>query len=288
VPAVGGLYNGMIAPVNPYSIRGVLWFQGEANTSDPDYYAQMFPGLIRSWRAAWRQGDFPFLFVQLAPFGEIVEQPQDSDWARLREAQLLTSLTVPNTFMAVITDWGHETDIHTKPKQPVGERLATLARAKVYGEKIVGEGPLLRSAAYTGGKALLSFANIGRGLEARKMAREDITTDRGSKKAGGALHAKANTDNSPVPLAGFAIAGADGKFVNATAVIDGENVVVSSPQVAEPTQVRYGWADYPTGNLFNKDGFPATPFRTDGPPLNLDPPKSPPKPQPQRQSRPSR
>ena len=145
-PVTSRLYNGMIAPLIPFGIRGVIWYQGEANVRQAADYQALFGTLIRGWRREWGERDFPFLFVQLAPHLKIVDQPQESNWAAQREAQLRTSQSVPNTGMAVITDWGHETDIHVKQKQPVGERLsARSARALVYGEKLVYSGPLYQS-----------------------------------------------------------------------------------------------------------------------------------------------
>ena len=266
-PAPGSLYNGMIAPLQPFAIRGVIWYQGEANTSNPARYRTLFPALIRSWREDWEQGDFPFLFVQIAPYGKIVHEPQESAWAELREAQLLTSMTVPQTAMAVATDLGHETQIHPQPKQPVGRRLALLARAVVYGEQIVDSGPLYTGMTIEGNKAVLSFAHVGTGLVAKTMVLVDVRKDGRSGLTGGALRVK---DDGPaaagVKLEGFAVCGSDRRFVNAEAEIRGEQVLVGSPAVPHPIAVRYGWADYPTGNLFNREGLPASPFRTECPP----------------------
>lgn len=231
---IAGLYNAMIHPLLPYAIRGAIWYQGESNSGQAYQYRKLFPTMIKDWRTAWGQGDFPFLFVQLAPFTAIVKEPGDSNWAELREAQLLTLTASPNTGMAVITDVGEENDIHPKKKQPVGERLALAARAIAYGEQIEFSGPVYQAMQVKGDKVVLSFSHLGGGLEAR----------------GG-------------PLTGFAVCGADKKFVNAYAEIDGQTIVVSSPQVREPIAVRFGWANYPVVNLWNKAGLPATPFRTD-------------------------
>jgi sialate O-acetylesterase len=193
--------------------------------------------MIQSWRTAWGY-DFPFLFVQLAPFKKIVDQPQPSEWAELREAQFLTTQKLAHTAMAVITDTTDpatdQADIHPKNKAPVGERLALAARQKVYGEKIVGTGPVYESVKFEGNRAILSFTSIGSGLTVKDEK-----------------------------LTGFTVAGKDQKFVNAEATVEGNSVVVSSPEVKEPIAVRFGWADYPVVNLFNKEGIPATPFRTD-------------------------
>lgn len=228
------LYNGMIKPLQPYAIKGAIWYQGESNASRAYEYRTLFPAMIQSWRDDWKQGDFPFLFVQLAPFMRKVKQPEESAWAELREAQLLTARKVKNTAMAVITDVGDANDIHPGKKEPVGARLALAARALAYGEKLVYSGPEYDSHEVKDGKVILKFKNVGQGLAAR----------------GG-------------ELTGFTIAGADKRFVNAKAVIDGETVVVSAEGVSEPAAVRYGWCNCPEVNLWNKDGLPASPFRTD-------------------------
>jgi len=256
------LYNGMIAPLVSFGIRGVIWYQGEADTGDPALYRVLFPALIRGWRAEWGQGDFPFLFVQLAPYGKIVREPQLSSWAELREVQRQTSLTVPGTGMAVITDYGHETDIHPKPKQPVGERLALVARALVYDHKVVSSGPSYSTMKVAGDKVFLDFRHVGGGLEARPLVLENVVKDTRTGQTGGALHVQ-KEEVPGVSLQGFTLAGEDRRFVNARAEIRGDKVVVWNAEVARPLAVRYGWADYPTGNLFNKEGLPASPFRTD-------------------------
>jgi sialate O-acetylesterase len=198
----------------------------------------LFADLIRNWRNDWGQGDFPFLLVQLAPFKEIKTEPAESDWAELREAQWLATKTLPKVGMAVITDVGDPKDIHPQQKQPVGERLAVAAQAIAYGEKLTYSGPEYQRMEQRDDKIVLHFNHVGAGLEARD---------------GG--------------LKGFAICGADRKFVWANAEIVGKTVVVSSPAVTKPVAVRYGWADCPVVNLWNKDGLPATPFRTDDFPM---------------------
>ncbi|MHB0999456.1 MAG: sialate O-acetylesterase [Armatimonadota bacterium] len=230
----GQLYNGMISPLVPYAIRGAIWYQGESNTGTSYDYRKTFPAMINSWRKVWGQGDFPFLFTQIAPWQKIDPEPAESAWAELREAQLLSSKSVPNTAMAVITDSGDQIEIHPKKKEPVGVRLALAARALAYGEKVVYSGPTYRSMTIKGDRIVLEFDNIGSGLMAK----------------GG-------------DLTGFAIAGDDRKFVWAHASIQGGRVVVSSPQVDHPVAVRYGWANYPVVNLYNKESLPASPFRTD-------------------------
>ncbi|MGC8863189.1 MAG: sialate O-acetylesterase [Armatimonadota bacterium] len=235
-PAV--LYNGMIAPLIPYAIRGAIWYQGESNAGQAYRYEKRLTNMITNWRRAWGQGDFAFLMVQLAPYGKIVEEPTESAWAELREAQLMTTLHCPNTGMAVTMDVGDPEDIHPRNKKPVGERLALAARAMVYGDNVPYKGPRYSSMAIYGNRAILTFTDTGGGLEAR----------------GG-------------ELVGFAIAGEDRKFYNAKATIVGDRVIVSSPAVTKPVAVRYGWADAPTANLFGKDGLPASPFRTDNWPM---------------------
>jgi sialate O-acetylesterase len=224
----GGLYNAMIAPITPYTIRGATWYQGEANASAAHAYPyrRLFRLMIEDWRQAWGQGDFPFLFVQLANF------KANPHWPVLRESQTNT-LELRNTAMAVIIDIGNSTDIHPTNKQDVGLRLALAARATVYGEKIEYSGPMFRSFAAEGNRLRLWFDHTGGGLQAR----------------GGS------------ELTGFTMAGKDGRFVPAEARIDGKTIVVSSASVTEPVAVRYAWEDDPVCNLINREGLPASPFR---------------------------
>jgi sialate O-acetylesterase len=236
------LYNGMIAPLIPYAIKGAIWYQGESNAGRAFEYRTLLPAMIKNWRADWKLGDFPFLIVQLAPFQKIEAEPQESAWAELREAQLLTTKKVPNTAIAVITDVGDEKDIHPKWKAPVGERLALAARALANGEKIVYSGPVYRTMKVDGKKVILSFDHVGTGLVAK----------------GG-------------PLLGFTIAGQDRRFHRAEAEIHDDKVVVFSERVDRPVAVRFGWANYPVVNLWNKEGLPASPFRTDDFPMITDP-----------------
>lgn len=231
----GGLYNAMIAPLLNYRIKGVIWYQGESNAGRPQEYKTLFPALIQNWRALWKQGDFPFLFVQLANFMEARSEPCESDWAMLREAQLQT-LFLPNTGMAVTIDIGEWNDIHPLNKKDVGKRLALAARKVAYEENVAHSGPVYESMKIEGDRIVLSFKNIGGGLVSK----------------GG--------EN----LKHFAIAGADRQFAWAEAKIEGEKVIVWSDKVARPVAVRYAWADNPEGaNLYNKEGLPASPFRTD-------------------------
>lgn len=222
------LYNGMIAPLLPYAMRGVIWYQGEANVGRERQYQTLFPAMVADWRRAWGEGNFPFLFVQIAPFSGMTPE--------IREAQLLSWQRTTNTAMAVTIDCGDANDIHPAHKQPVGARLALAARALAYGEKIEYSGPVFESLKIKDGNAVLQFMHAGGGLVAK----------------GGALK-------------GFTLAGADKIFHSAQAKISGKTVVVNSPEVPQPVAVRYGWANVPEGDLFNVAGLPATPFRTDVP-----------------------
>jgi Domain of unknown function (DUF303). len=228
----GGLYNAMIAPLTGYAMRGVIWYQGENNArKDHAYiYRRLFQTLIEDWRRAWGEGQFPFLFVQLANF----ETGPQSEWPVLRESQV-KALDLVNTGMAVIIDIGEAHDIHPTNKQDVGHRLALAARAIAYKENVEYSGPLYRQVSTEPGQLRVWFDHPGAGLAAR---------GEGS-------------------LTGFTIAGPDRHFVPADARIDGDTVVVSSPDVKDPAAVRYAWAGDPVCNLINKDGLPASPFRSD-------------------------
>ncbi len=252
------LYNGMIHPLLNYRIQGAIWYQGESNAGAAYAYRELFPLMIQNWRTDWKEGDFPFFFVQLAPFMAVQKEPRDSAWAELREAQLLT-LKLPNTGMAVITDCGHERDIHPTPKRPIGERLARIARAKTYGEKIEYSGPVFQSMKVEGNKAVLTFDHAS-GLHAREL----VPTDgRKSKDGSEGFAWRVKEGSTKAELIGFAVAGDDKKFQNAKAEIAGETVIVTCDAVPNIVAVRYGWADHPLCNLYNRDGLPASPFRTD-------------------------
>lgn len=230
----GGLYNAMLAPFIPYAIRGAIWYQGESNADRAYQYRTLFPMMISDWRKRWKQGNFPFYYVQLANFYPRNNEPVESAWAELREAQLLT-LKKPNTGMAVIIDIGDAEDIHPRNKRDVGRRLAQWALAKDYGYDIPYSGPLYRSSVREGSSIRIEFDNVFGGLK---------TSDGG-------------------PLVGFSICGKDRRFVWADATIEGDTVVVSSAGVETPVAVRYGWSDNPEVNLTNDTGIPASPFRTD-------------------------
>jgi sialate O-acetylesterase len=230
----GALYNAMVAPLTNYGIKGILWYQGESNTGRAEEYAKLQPAQVADWRNQWGQGNIPFLYVQLPNFMDANYLPSESQWAALRESQL-KSLSVPNTGMAVGIDLGEWNDIHPDNKKDVGERLALIAQKLAYGENIVYSGPLYQSASIEGNKIIISFTNTGSGL-------------------------KANDDEE---LREFAIAGADKKFTWAKATIEGDKVIVWNDAIANPLYVRYAWADNPDVNLYNKEGLPASPFRTD-------------------------
>ena len=231
-----GLYNAMIAPMLNYSIKGVIWYQGESNTEHAGEYNKTFTALITDWRKQWHEGDFPFLYVQLPNFNEPDKKPSASQWAELREAQL-NALRLKNTAMAVTIDIGEWNDIHPLDKQDVGKRLALAARKIAYGEKnIVYSGPMYQSMKIKNNRIILSFTNIGGGL----------TTIDG--KAPGE----------------FAICGPDRQFVWAKARIEGNTITVWNDNISHPEAVRYAWADNPeNANVYNKEGLPASPFRTD-------------------------
>jgi len=236
--AVSTIYNGMVAPLIPYGIKGVVWYQGEANAWPPTatLYRTLLPTMVQDWRRRFNCGDFPFLIVQLPGFGDTHDQPADTSWAILRESQAITAQTLPHSGLAVTIDIGEAKNLHPKNKLDVGERLALVAEATVYGRNVESSGPVFHSATVEGRAIRLNFDHVGEGL----MTKGDA-------------------------LKGFAIAGVDGKFVWADAVIDGKTIIVSSPKVEAPVNVRYAWDDFPICNLFNKNGLPAMPFRTDVP-----------------------
>lgn len=251
------LFNGMIQPLLPCSIRGVIWYQGESNTSRAVQYRTTFPMLICDWRQRWGRGDFPFYFCQLANFNPKVAQPGESDWAELREAQTL-ALKLPNTAQAVLIDVGESGDIHPRNKKDVGLRLARLALARQYNKPVVDAAPMYESMTIQGGSIRLRFQNTAGGLVARALP--DIYIVNGLNAVTAPL-----VRNSPgSELEGFAICGEDRKWVWAEAkIIAPDTVVVSSPLIPAPIAVRYAWASNPTCNLYNDAGLPASPFRTD-------------------------
>lgn len=230
-----GLYNGMIYPIRDYKVCGAIWYQGEANTGRSQEYAPLLKSLITNWRELWNMPDMPFLLVQLPNFMPKSEQPSESGWAGVREAQLKVDMEVPNTALAVTYDVGEWNDIHPLNKKDMAHRLFLGARKLVYGERLVSSGPVYKSMKIDANKIILTFTETGSGLTTK-----------------GAI------------LKHFAIAGEDRKFVWADAVIRGNKVIVSSPEVEHPVAVRYAWANNPEeANLRNKEGLLASPFRTD-------------------------
>lgn len=232
------LYYGMIEPITPYTIRGAAWYQGEANTgpSKALEYRRLLPAMIREWRSKWKEGNFPFLIVQLANYMSPKSEPGPSGWAMLRESQSVIAATEPNCGLAVAIDLGETNDVHPFDKKNVGKRLALQAQKIAYGDnKTVVSGPTYKSMEVKGEEIILYFTNTGSGLAAK------------------------NGD-----LKQFAIAGADKNFVWASAIIKGDKIIVHAQGVQQPVAVRYAWADNPEGcNLYNKEGLPASPFRTD-------------------------
>ena len=234
------LYNGMLNPVIPYGIKGAIWYQGESNASRAQQYKRVFPNMIKDWRTKWGEGNFPFLFVQLANFKKPVDVPGESEWAELREAQTQT-LKLENTGMATIIDAGDALDIHPTDKQTVGCRLSLAARKVAYGENLIYTGPTYQSMKSEAGKIVITFDHTGKGL-------------------------KANGKYGYVN--GFTLASKDGAFKWAKAtILNNNSVIVSSNEVENPDAVRYGWADNPDDlNLYNSEGLPTNPFRTDSRP----------------------
>jgi sialate O-acetylesterase len=232
----GNLYNGMIAPLVPYSLRGAIWYQGESNANRyaAELYGLQLKTMILNWRRVWSNDQMPFIYVQLPNFHALQTEPVQTDGWVIVQEQMLKTLAVSHTGMAVTIDVGEANDIHPKNKQDVGKRLALWALGTTYAKQLTYCGPLLKSATKKNGKMTITFDHVGSGLVAR-----------GDK------------------LKGFAIAGADKNFVWAEAQIVGDAVEVSSPEVPDPVAVRYGWAANPIGNLGNRDGLPASPFRTD-------------------------
>ena len=232
MPAV--LYNGMIAPVAPFAISGALWYQGEANVGRAAQYRKLLPAMISDWRQTFQQDDFPFYIVSLAAFTQHKALPGDDGWAELRAAQAFSAHTVPNSGLALAIDVGDANDIHPTDKKTVGERLALIALANHYGKQLVCSGPEFDRVEKLLGTLKLHFKHTDGGLVVK-----------GEK------------------LGEFAVAGSDKKWFWAEAKIEGDTVIVSSPQVAEPKFVRYAWQGNPLATLFNGAGLPAVPFRTD-------------------------
>jgi sialate O-acetylesterase len=230
------LFNAMTAPLVNYTIKGILWYQGESNAGRPQEYYKLLPALISDWRQQWQQGELPFLYVQLPNFMDVNYLPAESNWAILRDAEL-SALSIPNTGMAVTIDVGEWNDIHPLNKKAVGERLALAALKTAYHENdVVYSGPVLQTATAKDNKVILTFSNTGSGLVS---------------KDGDALR-------------WFALAGEDKKFSWAEATIDGNTVILSTESITQPKFVRYAWADNPANpNFYNTEGLPASPFQTE-------------------------
>ncbi len=239
----GWLYDSMVRQIQPYAIRGVIWYQGESDADNSLKYRKAFPALIKNWREDWQECSFPFLFVQLTSWNfwkaDVSPEPQEqSTWAELREAQARTAATVSNTAMVVTTDLGSPKDVHPARKKEIGDRLAMAAEGMVYGKDTHYTSPEFKNMTVKGSQAVITFAHV----------KGELVT-----------HGPA--------VCGFAIASEDRIFYNADAVVEGDKVTVSSPKVPSPAAVRYGWANCPLMNLFLSDGLPVAPFRTDDFPL---------------------
>lgn len=230
-----GLYNGMIAPYTNFAVKGFLWYQGEANAGNPQAYSKLLPALINDWRNQWQLGDLTFLIAQLPNYMDVNYSPEESNWAKMREVQLLTAETVPNTGLGVNIDLGEWNDIHPLNKKPVGERLALQAMKITYGEKnVLSSGPIRKAARLEGNKIIISFDNVGSGL----------------------------VSGNGEEISHFAIAGEDGIYEWAKAEIINNEVVVWNDKITKPVSIRYAWADNPDfANLYNKEGLPASPFQ---------------------------
>jgi sialate O-acetylesterase len=239
------LYNGMIAPLLPYAIKGAIWYQGESNAGRAYQYRALLPALIHDWRKQFGVGDFGFHIVSLANFLAVCPTPRDNEWAELREAQAFTAGALPNCGVAMAIDIGDAADIHPRNKQEVGRRLALSALATTYGQAVEGSGPTYRALKVVDAAIHLSFDHVGGGLVAK-----------GDKLTGFAI-----AEALPPGVAGAPAPRPT--FVWADAVIRGDTIVVSSPQVTRPAAVRYGWDANPVCNLYNRAGLPAVPFRTD-------------------------
>jgi len=253
------LYNGVVHPITKFTIKGVLWYQGESNARTAEPYRILLPHMIVAWRAAWGQGDFPFLFAQLASYGNVKWDSTGTAWALLRESQTY-GLSLPNTGMITLLDAGEFEDIHPQNKDIVGERFLMKARDVAYGQDVISSGPVYDSMTVDGSSVVVTFKNVGQGLECRKVSMPENKTS------------TPETKNDPKPMLssrdgkveGFVLCGADENFMEAEAEIINENqVILRSDVIKEPKQVRYGWENFTLANVYNKEGFPAEPFRTD-------------------------
>lgn len=255
------LFNGMIHPLLPFSISGVIWYQGEGNASRASQYRTTFPDLIKDWRERWGRADLPFYFCQLAGHGKKLAEPEAGNWAELREAQA-SALSLPHTGQAVLWDLGESANVHPSNKKDAGERLARIALAKTYGKDVPFSGPVFQEASVESGTLRVRFAGAAGGLVARPLPETYPVSLSENRTAPLVRYSPDST------LEGFAVCGADGQWFWADARIEGDDVVVWSKQVPEPRFVRFAWADNPTANLYDGAGLPAAPFRTDDQPLS--------------------
>ena len=254
------LYNGVIHPITKFTIKGVLWYQGESNAKTyPEPYRVLFPQMIDAWRKAWGQGNFPFIFAQLASYGKASWDKTGTTWAVLRESQAY-GLSRPNTGMINLMDVGEFEDIHPSAKEDVGHRFFMKAREVAYGEKIVSSGPVYESKKVEGSSIVLQFKNVGKGLEFRRVSMP-VNATSNNKNKNDSVKMLSSKEGE---LDGFVICGADEQFVEAQAKIISKNQVrVFSDPIKEPKHVRYGWKNFTLANMYNKEGFPTEPFRTD-------------------------
>ena len=257
------LYNGVVYPLTRFTIKGVLWYQGESNARQAENYRVLFPELIQAWRRDWGQGDFPFIFAQLASYDGVGWDQLGFSWAVVRESQA-AALRLPNTGMITLIDAGEATDIHPSDKPTAGYRFYMKARQVAYGEELVASGPVFRTAKSEGSAMRLTFRNVGGGLMVRPVA-----MPKGNSPEAGNAHADSAWLRSPGDqLTGFTVCGADQKFVPAEAtIVSRDTILVRAATVAQPVAVRYAWANFSLANLYNREGFPAEPFRTDAFPL---------------------
>lgn len=248
------LFNGMVNPVTRYAVRGVVWYHGEGSLESAYQYREALPVLIADWRKHWNQPDLPFLIVQLTAHKVISKVQIESKLAELRESQFLAAKQTPNTALVVTIDHGDPVLMHPREKEPVGQRIAMAAQSLVYGDKVEYTGPMFNTASFGKGRAELRFLHVGSGLMFK-----------GTEKDG------KDKDGKEPEARGFFVCGADRVFHEGKATLEGDTLVITSPNVPAPEAVRYGWADFPVGNLYNKEGFPASPFRTDNFPLLTTP-----------------
>jgi sialate O-acetylesterase len=255
--SASGIYNGEVSPLLHFALSGVIWYQGESNSHRAYQYRVVFPLLIQDWRKKWGHGDFPFFFCQLPVYGDKQTKPAESEWAEVRESQA-EALKLPNTGEVVLIDQGESDNIHPREKRVAGERLARLALTETYGQRMPDESPAYESMSVLGDKIAIRFMHTDGGLSDHPLPSTYLVNTSRDKAA------PLVPDSPGSQLQGFAICGADNRWVWANAKIESDDtVLVWSDQVLFPVAVRYAWADTPTVNLYNGYGLPAAPFRTD-------------------------